>query len=264
MNPMLKKGLVLLIVLTQILTGCAAAAREPEDLFPPDSTTIPGYTPPPTPTPRVSAVTPGEETPAPSASPAAAEAPLPAAVENLLARNLTIWMQKNLHPGLAGRLLIPDAGIDVALYLWADLGYNEDEMRQLITDAEDSALLYSDGYGFIIADHSNQEFRTLSSVRKGDVAYIIAGDSILTLICDLRTNGINTGFGITDAYGDPVSLDEDFTCYTCGEDWTQIHIAGWQIVEEHTFSFNGNVERGYRYANEAYTTRMLEVAAERS
>ena len=47
---------------------------------------------------------------------------------------------------MAGRLLIPSVGIDVALFLWGE-GEDEDVMRQNVTDNLDSAMLYSDGVG---------------------------------------------------------------------------------------------------------------------
>ena len=164
-------------------------------------------------------------------------------------RNLEVYGEKTRREYMAGRLLVPSAEIDVALFLWGE-GENEDVMRQNVTDNVDSAMLYSDGVGVIIADHSNQDFSTLPLVREGDSAYILTGDFILTLRCDLTIDGINTGYGITDADGYPVSADEDFICYTCGEDWVNIKIVGFQETEEDVFFIKPAQGGGYRYADE--------------
>ena len=151
-----------------------------------------------------------------------------------------------------GRLLIPAAGIDVALFS-SGYGENVDDMRQRVTDAYDSALLYYDGLGFVIADHSNQAFASLPLVQTGDTAYILEGNSILTLTCNLAIRGINTGTGITDADGDPVTQESLFTCYTCGEDWTQIYIVGLREADEDLFAISRDADMpgGWRYANNA-------------
>ena len=150
---------------------------------------------------------------------------------------------------MAGRLLIPEAGIDVALFYC----YGDDEARQIITDNLDSAALYSDGYGFVIADHNNQAFASLPLARFGDTAYILEGNSILTLTCSLKLEGINTGFGITDQNGEIVTDESLFTCYTCGEDWTQIHIIGLNEVDEDLFAIarDADMDGGWSYANSA-------------
>ena len=167
----------------------------------------------------------------------------------MMPRNLEVYQEKTQREYMAGRLIIPSAEIDVALFLWGE-GENEDIMRQLVTDNLDSAMLYSDGVGQIIADHSNQDFATLHLVQEGDAAYILTGDFILTLRCDMTTDGINTGFGITDAEGYPVSADEDFVCYTCGEDWVNIKIVGLQQTDEDIFFLKPAPGGGYRYADE--------------
>ena len=175
----------------------------------------------------------------PVPTPAAAErsaAPTPE-VQALMERNREVWAEKQRRPWMAGRLLIPAANIDVALFIWGP-GDNDEAIRQGVTDAEDSAMLYSDGVGNIIADHNNQGFLTLHGVQPGDRAYILAGDCVLTLVCDLVTDGINTGRGITDTEGNWVSADEDFVCYTCGEDWTQIRIVGLMEIDEDFFDMD--------------------------
>ncbi len=171
------------------------------------------------------------ESPAPSESPAPT---LPPEIEALLDKNAQVWLEKHERQWMIGRLIVPDSGIDVAVFIH---GWGEDaaDIRQNVCDAEDSAILYSDGVGNIIADHNNQGFINLPNVKKGDVAYILAGDCIVTLECDLVTDGINTGEGITDLENRWVSAEEDYTLYTCGEDWVNIKIAGFKEVDEDHF-----------------------------
>ena len=172
----------------------------------------------------------GPATPAPTETPEV----LSREVRALLDENQEIWEEKHMRNWMIGRLIIPEADINVAVFIH---GYGADaaEIRQNVCDAEDSAILYSDGVGNIIADHNNQGFINLPDVRLGDRAYIVAGDCIITLECDLVTDGINTGNGITDTEGKWISADEDFTFYTCGEDWINVKIAGFKEIEQNYF-----------------------------
>lgn len=149
-------------------------------------------------------------------------------------RNAQVWEEKAERAWMAGRLVVPSEGINVALFL--DGGTDKvAERRQELCDAPDSAALYSDGLGFVIADHNNQSFAVLPGVQVGDKAYLLAGDSILTLTCALACDGINTGNGVTDTEGNWVSAYHDFLCYTCGEDWTHVKIAAFDITDEDHF-----------------------------
>lgn len=271
MSRKFKNVMLILLVLAAMLAGCAATM---DDGFLPDTEALPFATP--TPIPQLTLKDRPSATPAPTPeqtdTPAPTPKPMSEEVESLLLRNLRVWGETQERPGMDGRLLIPSAGIDVAL---CSSGYGEDlaDMRQRITDAVDSALLYYDGFGFVIADHSNQAFSSLPLVRQGDVAYILEGNSILTLSCDLCTNGINTGNGITHVSGEPVTDESEFTCYTCGEDWTQIHIVGMNEVDEDLFAISrdADMEGGWRYGNNALNEIVLkqlerekELAAERA
>lgn len=242
----MKKKPLLLLAACLLLSGCRAAPPIPTpapQISAEISTPHPTAAPTPSPTPRPT------PTPAPTPTPRPTKKPISQAVLNLMPRNLEVYREKTEREYMAGRLLIPSAGIDVALFLWGE-GESEDVMRQRVTDNVDSAMLYSDGIGQIIADHSNQDFATLPQVAVGDAAYILTGDFILTLRCDLTVDGINTGFGITDTEGYPVSANEDFICYTCGEDWVNIKIVGLQQTDEDVFFFKPGPNGGYRYADE--------------
>ncbi len=230
----MKRILLLCICACLLLTGCGRRTPASEQDMPRE-TAAPTSAPTPEPTP--------EPTPRPTKKPISPE------VQALMPRNLEVYEEKLTRHYMAGRLLIPSVGIDVALFLWGE-GEDEDIMRQNVTDNLDSALLYSDGVGQIIADHSNQEFRTLPLVRVTDPAYILTGDFILSLTCDMVINGINTGFGITDTEGYPVTADEDFICYTCGENWMDIRIVGLMETDEDLFFFKPAPGGGFRYADE--------------
>lgn len=208
----MKKLFALIFVMALLMCGCApeGAAANVTD--------------------KPAATAAAKESPAPTATPKA----LSREVEALLDENEEIWVEKHLRPWMVGRLIIPEADINVAVFIHGD-GADAAEIRQNVCDAEDSAILYSDGVGNIIADHNNQGFVNLPKVKLGDRAYLVAGDCILTLECDLVTDGINTGEGITDKDGKWVSADEDFTFYTCGEDWVNVKIAGFKELDEDYF-----------------------------
>lgn len=208
----MKKTVLLIIILALLMCGCAPDGAASSD---------------------------GLETSSPQAGPAEAEPvaspePLSDEVQALLGINEEIWEEKHMRNWMIGRLIIPDADINVAVFIHGE-GADAAEIRQNVCDGEDSAILYSDGVGNIIADHNNQGFINLPNVRLGDRAYIVAGDCIITLECDLVTDGINTGNGITDTEGNWVSANEDFTFYTCGEDWVNVKIAGFKELEQNYF-----------------------------
>ena len=239
----MKRISLILLCACLLLSGCGRKPPASEhDLI---GTATARTTPAPTPVPT-SEPTP-EPTPTPTPRPT--KKPISPAVQALMPRNLEVYAEKLQRKHMAGRLLIPAADIDVALFLWGE-GGNEDDMRQQVTDNLDSAMLYSDGVGQIIADHSNQDFATLPLVRVGDAAYILTGDFILTLTCDMVIDGINTGFGITDTDGYPVTADEDFICYTCGENWMNIKIVGLMETDEDIFFLKPAPGGGFRYADE--------------
>jgi hypothetical protein len=192
----------------------------------------------------------GPATPEPSETPE----PMSEDIKALLGINEDIWEEKHMRNWMIGRLIIPDADINVAVFIHGN-GADAAEIRQNVCDNEDSAILYSDGVGNIIADHNNQGFINLPNVRLGDRAYIVAGDCIITLECDLVTDGINTSQGITDTNGKWVSADEDFTFYTCGEDWVNIKIAGFKEVQEVVF----DIESLPKYEGEGYQSKPEEV-----
>ena len=208
----MKKIFLIVVVLALLMCGCAPAV---------EATNAP---------PAASASPAASVSPAPTATPK----PISEEVLALLDENEEIWIEKHLRHYMVGRLIIPSADINVAVFIHGE-GEDAAQIRQNVCDAEDSAILYSDGVGNIIADHNNQGFINLPLVELGDKAYIVAGDCIISLECDLVTDGINTGEGITDTENNWVSAEEDFTFYTCGEDWVNVKIAGFKEVDEDFF-----------------------------
>lgn len=148
-----------------------------------------------------------------------------------LGRNRQVEQEISAKPGMIGRLVIPSVGIDVALYTDGD-GATEEEKLQNICDREDAAAFFCDGIGYLIADHNNQAFQVLDSVKQGDRAFILRGHSILSLACDLRMDGHNYGRGIVDDAGNYVSSLSDYVCYTCQDSWNNVSIAGFRVLDE--------------------------------
>lgn len=148
-----------------------------------------------------------------------------------LGRNREVAEEMLSRPGMAGRLVIPGAGIDVALFTDGP-GADEAEIRQNICDMQDSAAFFTDGLGMLIADHNNQSFSVLPQVQLGDKAVILRGHSIVTLECSLVTDGYNYGKGILDRDGYYITSYEEYICYTCKEDWNNVSVVGFRVLDE--------------------------------
>lgn len=124
--------------------------------------------------------------------------------------------------GLYGRLYVPDAMIDVALYN----GYS-----QSICDRQDSANIFSFGLdvGKTIADHNNQEFRKLFSVKIGTQGYIeLENGDIINIVCTNVFNGHNDGVYIVDEEGNNVMDVADYMMYTCRNGWQDVRVCLWE------------------------------------
>ena len=185
-------------------------------------------------------------TPAPTPT----EKPVSPEVQALTDENKKVWDEMARREWMEGRLVVPSVGIDVALFSWGTAPGGETDpdktvevVRQQVVDDTDSALLYYDNaVGNIIADHSNQDFSALANIKEGDAAYILSGERIVSLRCNLVTDGTNTGNGITDKDGG-WHHNEDYVCYTCLEDWTHVLIVGFTRTDEDFFDMNW-IDRG--------------------
>ena len=199
-----------LAALMALSLSCCAAdetdAEQPAATPVPTPIVIPSPTPSPTPTPK----------------------PVSPEVQALMGLNAQTAEERNR------RLVIPSAAVNVALFSDGE-GEDEAQIRQTICDAEDSAAIYSDGIGIVIADHNNQAFQLLSEMQPGDRAYILRGESITTLECGITFDGRNDGEGVTDADGVPATYYAEYICYTCGTDWTNVKIVGFNVIDEDLF-----------------------------
>lgn len=131
------------------------------------------------------------------------------------------------YPGFAGRLSIPDVGIDVALYR---------SNAQSVVDRRDSAAYFTlpswPGHE-IIADHRTQDFGALHRVTKGMEACIRRRDgSVLRFVCVDAFDGHNTGKYISDESGKIVMHRADLLMYTCRGYWRNVRVVLWKEVDD--------------------------------
>lgn len=133
--------------------------------------------------------------------------------------------------GTDGRLIIPELGINVALY-----SCNPDEdinYAQYIVDCEDSADYYTRNGTIIIGDHKNQGFSGLYDAYVGEYAYILHSDgSVTKLVCERKTDhGTNSG-PLYDEYGNMASMcSQPLMMYTCNPaGWWDITIVYWNYA----------------------------------
>lgn len=124
-----------------------------------------------------------------------------------------------------GRLYVPNAGINVALYRGS---------KQSITDRVDSANIFTWSYsdGYTIADHNNQEFAKLFSVKIGERGRIeLKNGNVINIKCVDVFNGHNTGTHIVDTSGVDAVDRNDYMMYTCIDNWKNVRICLWEITE---------------------------------
>lgn len=175
--------------------------------------------------------------PAPSAEPTPAPTPTPKPIPEDVKRMIeyipTTASEMKERSGMFGRLVFPDTGINVALFT-DGAGETIAEKRQGICDAEDSAALYYDEEGAVIADHNTQSFAALTDVLAGQKAYIITADSVLELVCSGLIDGHNNDHkGIVDENYEPIRKAGDFICYTCKDNWLDVRIVVLDMIDEY-------------------------------
>lgn len=174
--------------------------------------------------------------PTPEPVPTPTPKPVPEDVRYMMEYIPSVAAEMSVRPGMFGRLVFPDTGITVALFT-DGAGETIEEKRQGICDAEDSAVLYYDEEGAVIADHKTQSFAALINVLSGQKAYIITADSVLELICSRLIDGHNNDHkGIVDENYEPLHNEGDFICYTCKESWLDVRIVVLDIIDEYSIS----------------------------
>ena len=171
-----------------LLLSCCAAdgtgTEQPAATPGPTPIVVPPPTPSTTPTPK----------------------PVSPEVQALMGLNAQTVEERNRREYMTGRLVIPSAAVNVALFSDGE-GEDEAQIRQAICDAEDSAAIYSDGIGMVIT----------------------------TLECGITFDGYNDGDGVTDADGVPATFYAEYICYTCGTDWTNVKVVGFNVIDEDLF-----------------------------
>lgn len=128
--------------------------------------------------------------------------------------------------GFLGRLRIPDADIDVALY---------DSSEQSVCNRWDSACVFTiyPYIGKVIADHCNQEFSTLKKVTVGTLGEITLADGTVRPIrCVEMFDGHNNGAAITDGNWKVVLGKYDYLTYTCVNGWQNVRVCQWEIIKQ--------------------------------
>lgn len=123
-----------------------------------------------------------------------------------------------------GRWIVQARGIDVACYL---------SLSQDVVDAKDAAAFFQLGDQYVIADHSNQDFKGLGSCRPGDLACLETEDGIAVYVCTAIIQGHNSEKSITDDAGNSIEYGFNtggITCYTCNDNWQNIHVVRFSPV----------------------------------
>ena len=173
-------------------------------------------------------------TPKPTSVPTPTPKPIPENVREMMEYIPTVACEMHARYGMFGRLVFPDTGISVALF-HDGAGETIAKKRQGICDAQDSAVLYYDEEGAVIADHNTQGFAPLINVLAGQKAYIITADSVLELVCTRLIDGHNNDHkGIVDESYTPIRNAGDFICYTCKESWLNVRIVVLDILDEYS------------------------------
>ena len=115
--------------------------------------------------------------------------------------------EKELNKSLYGRLVIPVAEINVALY---------ESSNQVVVNAEDSAALFKLGSARVIADYWAQGFSNLSRCEEGSEAYIVTDVGSTLYLCSKSENGSiargNILFSDSTAVG--TSSKSSVVCYS--------------------------------------------------
>lgn len=132
-----------------------------------------------------------------------------------------------------GRFVIPDVGVNVALYGISLYG-DSYEYNQAVTDRQDSASYFTDTANTIIADHWNQGFDGIKRCVNGTKAYIVYGDGTYReYVCTgIDPNGTNNEWQILTSGGvDLLTVpDGRLIAYTCNEHWSHITICFFSPV----------------------------------
>ena len=128
-----------------------------------------------------------------------------------------------------GILAIPDLQIFVPLF-YGDLYGNPDDTQEIV-DRKDSAAYMEYETNHVIADHVEQEFKTLKNAAPGMNAFVLNEDGTYTsYTCISSGAGRNNDEELTDADGTGVSklINNGLIIYTCNKNWEDITLTLWE------------------------------------
>lgn len=132
-------------------------------------------------------------------------------------------------PGMVGTLIIPAVNINVPLFN-VYIRSEGSARAQAITDNANSCAYIPDSISgaVLLADHQNQDFRTLDRVRVGTTGYIVTADSVINIVATTVINGHNTG-EIVDSNMSPIGAIAPYIAYTCQGNSYNIRIVGFSV-----------------------------------
>ena len=126
----------------------------------------------------------------------------------------TVASEMARRTGMSGRLTIPSAGVDVALF---EVSSSDGAANQKVTDASDSAAYMPWGNQMLIGDHYYQGFDKMKNSKVGTIAYINDGNTIQAYVCTEKAAGQNITSDLLDKNGNSLySRNAGGICmYTC-------------------------------------------------
>lgn len=136
-------------------------------------------------------------------------------------QNSTTLSEMKNRPGMTGRWLIPDLGVNVATFRsWA----------QSVVDQADSSAMFTLGSMDVIADHDYQGFSSIIRCPVGTSAYFDFGNGLTEYVCTASFSGHNIKSTLTDDDHNDIqySNPDGITCYTCNGNWQDIWIVFFQ------------------------------------
>lgn len=134
----------------------------------------------------------------------------------------------SVNYGTAGRLVIPDLGINVAMY--ATTAYDASQSQKYVDWADAAAYMSDWGASVLVADHNYQGFSaTAGAVPGKTIAYVKTAAGTKQYICTANFTGHNAGTLVDEDYRD-LSSDNagGLTLYTCMDSWKNVRITFWQ------------------------------------
>lgn len=152
--------------------------------------------------------------------------------------------------GMIGRLVIPDVGVDAALFeSSADAA-----SRQKVVDAMDSALYIpgTDGERDIIADHARQGFAQMEKAVPGKTLLYLNGSGTTKVFrcttCEVGS-GTNTGSDLLGEDGKSILVQKDgnLILYTCHGLWKSVSYTVWEPVR----TILNRIDTGQRFGDQA-------------